>query len=151
MLSQMLTEMLNNFEQTVLEYMAAHHAASYYEYHAPIGDSSRPLHLPTMLSASEIARVFNKTEPEIRKIFENFESKRIGTIVIHKLSDCEPFIAGNITINFSVIGEETDDRTDKNTTWMFDFNKTVLQFEILKPTADSWKNALAAKATKVVD
>lgn len=151
MLSQMLTEMFNGFEQNMLEYMAAHHAASYYEYHAPIGDSTRLAHFPTRIAASELARVFNKTEPEIRKFFEQLEAKRIGTITIYKLDDPEPCVAGNINIVFTTIGEEIDDRSEKNSVWLFNFNETVLQCEILKPTADAWKLALASKTFERID
>lgn len=147
----MLTQMFNEFEQKMLEYMAAHHAASFYEYHAPLGNSTHLLHIPTMISATDVAKVFNKTEAEIRKFFEQLESKRIGTIIIHKLSDIEPMVFGNITFNFATIGERTDDRKDQNTTWMFDFSETVLQCEILKPTADAWKHSLEILAKKIVD
>ena len=145
MLSQMLAEMFNGFEQNMLEYMAAHYAASYCEYHAPIGDSDRPAHFPTRIDASELARVFNKTEPEIHKFFEQLEAKRIGTITIYKLGDPKPFVAGNISFAIPTIGEKIDDRNEKNSTWFFNFNETVLQCEILKPTADAWKLVLASK------
>ena len=147
MLTEMLKEMFNEKEQQMLEYMASHYLSSYFEYHQQIG-STKLLHFPTKISANELARIFKINEEDAKDFFGQLEKKSIGKISIYKSKYIDSKNVNNITLHFYEIGEETENRHDKNTEWMFDFNEKVLQSEIIKPTVDEWKNAIIRAVNK---
>ena len=144
MLSKMLTEMFNETEQKMLEYLALHYLDSYYEYHMPLQGSDIPLHLPTRLSADKLAETFNITEEQARNFFIKLEEKNIGKIIIHKLErgSIVEKINDDVNIVFNTIQELTDDKFSKDTIWFFDFNQTVLEQEAIKPMIDELLNKL---------
>lgn len=144
MLSKMLTEMFNETEQKMIEYLTLHYLDSYYEYHMPLQGSDIPLHLSTRLSANKLAETFNITEEQARNFFIKLEEKNIGKIIIHKLErgSIAEKINDDVNIVFDQIGKLTEDRFSKDTVWFFDFNQIVLEQEAIKPMVDELLNKL---------